>query len=203
VLSDVMMPKLDGFELCRRIKDDEALRTTPVLLLTARAGEEATREGLRCGADDYVAKPFDAEELRQRIENHLAARRHLQARYREEVDVGGVIVGEAHRSFIERLIGVIDQQLGNPDLTVGDLATEMALSRRQFTRRVKDATGEPPGTFLRRRRIEQAQAMLEREPETIAEVAYAVGFQSPSAFSQSFREHVGSSPSTYVEDQSS
>ncbi|HKL89241.1 MAG TPA: two-component regulator propeller domain-containing protein, partial [Salinibacter sp.] len=149
VLSDVMMPGTDGFELCRRIKDNETLRVTPVLLLTARADEEATREGLRCGADDYVAKPFDVAELRQRIANHLAARRHLQARYREEVDLGSVVVDEADRPFMERLLEVIDAHLSNPDLTVGQIADEMALSRRQLSRRVKEATGEPPGAFLR------------------------------------------------------
>jgi DNA-binding response OmpR family regulator/anti-sigma regulatory factor (Ser/Thr protein kinase) len=202
VLSDVMMSGTDGFELCRRIKGDEALRVTPVLLLTARAGEDATREGLRCGADDYVAKPFDVPELKQRIANHLAARRHLQSRYREEVDLGSVVVDEADRPFTERLLGVIDTHLGNPDLTVGDLADEMALSRRQLSRRVKAATGEPPGTVLRTYRIEQAKAMLEAEPDTISEVAYAVGFKSSSSFSQSFREHVGVSPSTYVDGQS-
>jgi Transcriptional regulator containing an amidase domain and an AraC-type DNA-binding HTH domain len=198
-----MMPGLDGFELCRRLKAEEDLRMIPVLLLTARAGEEATREGLSSGADDYVAKPFDVGELRRRIENHLAARRHLQARYRDEVEIGATVVDEEDRSFVEELIGVIDEHLSNPDLTVGQLADEMALSRRQFSRRVKRATGEPPGTFLRSYRIEQAKTMLERDPGTIAEVAYAVGFTSPSSFSQAFRKHVGTSPSTYADEQHS
>jgi DNA-binding response OmpR family regulator len=201
VLSDVMMPGTDGFALCRRVKGDEDLRTIPVLLLTARAGEAATREGLRCGADDYVAKPFDMDELRQRIANHLAARRHLQARYREEVEIGSAVVDEENRSFVEELLSVIDEHLGNPDLTVGQLAGEMALSRRQLTRRVKGAIGEPPGAVLRTRRMERAKVMLERDPETISEVAYAVGFKSSSSFSQSFREHVGTSPSAYAAEQ--
>lgn len=201
VLSDVMMPAVDGFELCRRIKADERLRVTPVLLLTARAGEEAAVEGLECGADDYVAKPFDVAELTQRIENHLAARRHLQARYREELDLGTMVADEAHRPFVERLLDVVEQHLSNPDLTTSLIADEMALSRRQLTRRVKKATGHPPGTFLRKHRLERAKAMLERKPETVAEVAYAVGFTSPSAFSNSFREEVGVTPTTYVDQQ--
>jgi AraC-like DNA-binding protein len=196
-----MMPVVDGFELCRRLKAEDDLRTIPVLLLTARAGEEATREGLSSGADDYVAKPFDISELKQRIENHLAARRHLQARYRDEVKIGPTVVEEETRSFVEELIGVIDEHMSNPDLTVGHLADEMALSRRQFSRRVKRATGEPPGTFLRSYRIEQAKTMLEHDPETIAEVAYAVGFTSPSSFSQTFRKHVGCTPSAYADEQ--
>ena len=203
ILSDVMMPETDGFELCRRVKADEEFRTTPVLLLTARTGEGATREGLRCGADDYVEKPFDVQELKQRIANHLAARRHLQARYREEMEIGATVVGEENHSFVQRLFETIDEHLSNPDLTVKRLAEEMALSRRQLTRRVKEATGEPPGTILRTRRIERAKAMLEAEPETIAEVAYAVGFTSASSFSRSFSDQVGVPPSTYLDRNAS
>ncbi len=198
VLSDVMMPSVDGFELCRRIKAEADLRTIPVLLLTARADEEGTREGLACGADDYVAKPFDVTELRRRINNHLAARRHLRARYRQEVEIASTVVDDEDRPFIEDLLAVIDEHLSNPDFTVGRLAEEMALSRRQLTRRVKKATGDPTGTLLRKRRIERAKAMLSENPGTVAEVAYAVGFKSASAFSQSFQKMVGQSPTEYV-----
>jgi len=202
VLSDVMMPTVDGYELCRCVKDDERLRVTPVLLLTAQAGEEAAVEGLECGADDYVAKPFDVAELTQRIKNHLAARRHLQSRYRDEVEMGTMVVDEEHVPFVERFLDVVEEHLGNPDLTVGRIAEEMALSRRQLTRRVKAATRHTPAAFVRTHRLEQAKALLAREPETIAEVAYAVGFKSSSSFSHAFNEEVGVSPSTYVEEPS-
>lgn len=201
VLSDVMMPGLNGFELCERIKGEERLWTIPVLLLTARADEQATLEGLEVGADDYVAKPFSAEELRQRIENHLAARRHLRTRYQEElrVEALGVTIGEEDRPFVETLIETAGERIHDPDFTVGDLADELALSRRQLTRRVKGMIDETPGAVLRQLRIERAKAHLQDGVETVAEVAYASGFRSPSAFSQSFRKAVGCTPTEYAD----
>jgi DNA-binding response OmpR family regulator len=202
VVSDVMMPDTDGFELCRRIKADEALRTIPVLLLTARADEEATREGLSSGADDYVAKPFDVRELEQRIENHLAARRHLQAHYQDTVRVPalGTDVEDEEVPFVEAVTETIGEHLENPDFGVGELAEEMALSRRQLSRRLKAAVDESPSDFLRRCRIERAKALFEQGAETVSEVAYAVGYRSPSHFSQVFQEAVGTAPSAFREE---
>jgi CheY-like chemotaxis protein len=202
VVSDVMMPETDGFELCRRIKDDEALRSIPVLLLTARADEEATLEGLESGADDYVAKPFGPEELRRRIENHLAARRHLEARYREEVRLAPFDTAADADAvpFVEDVTKTIEAHIGNPDFGVGDLATEMALSRRQLARRLKEAVGASPSDVLRRCRIERAKTLFEEGAETVSEVAYAVGYRSPSHFSQVFQEEVGKTPSAYPDE---
>lgn len=201
VLSDVMMPQVDGIELCRRIKEDDELRAIPVLLLTARTSDDAALEGLGVGADDYIAKPFNVAELKQRVANHLAARVHLRNQHREEIHLPslGAVADEEDLPFIEEVIEVIEEHLSNPDFTVGQLAEAVALSRRQLARRVKDALGEPPGTFIRHCRIERAKAYLAREPETVAEVAHATGFRSPSAFSQAFREEVGCSPSEYLE----
>jgi signal transduction histidine kinase/DNA-binding response OmpR family regulator len=203
VLSDVMMPTVDGTELCERIKGSEALRQTPVLLLTARAGTDAEIEGLKTGADDYVTKPFDAEELRQRIANHLAAREHLRERYRTEVRVEptGTVVENDEAPFVEEVIEAVETRLGDPGLTVSQIADAVALSRRQLTRRLKDTVGQTPAAFLRERRIERAKELLAKDPETIAEVAYAVGFRSPSAFSQTFRDETGRTPSEYVEQR--
>jgi signal transduction histidine kinase/DNA-binding response OmpR family regulator len=205
VVSDVMMPGTDGFELCRRIKGDAALRTIPVLLLTARADEEATLEGLQSGADDYVAKPFGPAELRQRIENHLAARAHLRERYRKEGPLSSLIapVGDdAASPFVESVVDALEPHLDNPDFTVEQLAEEVALSRRQLSRRLKSAVGEPPSEFLRRCRIERAKTLFENGAETVAEVAYAVGYRSPSHFSQVFQDEVGTTPSAYREETS-
>ncbi|HKL88247.1 MAG TPA: helix-turn-helix domain-containing protein, partial [Salinibacter sp.] len=179
------------------------LRSIPVLLLTARAGEEATLEGLEAGADDYVEKPFGPEELRRRIENHLSARRHLEARYREEVSIEalGAVVESEERPFVERVLEAAGGRLSNPDFGVGDLAEAMALSRRQLTRRLKRAVGEPPGQVLRRLRIERGKRLLREGAETVSEVAYAAGFRSPSAFSHAFGEVVGCTPTEFVEER--
>jgi DNA-binding response OmpR family regulator len=199
VLSDVMMPETGGAELCERIKSAEAHRVTPVLLLTAKAGEEATVEGLESGADDFVTKPFGPEELRGRIENHLAAREHARACYRNEVSLSnlGEPVEEKYVPFLETVTEATEAHLSDPDFTTDQLAEEVALSRRQLTRRLKKAIGKTPAEFVRDCRIERAKTLLEEESRTVAEVAYAVGFRSPSHFSQAFQEEAGPSPSAY------
>ena len=204
VVSDVMMPGTDGFDLCRRIKDDPEHRTIPVLLLTARAGDDATLEGLSSGADDYVSKPFQSEELIRRIENHLAARRHMEARYRDELEIEslGLVAETEEESFVESVIDAVGKHVSDPDFGVGDLAEEMALSRRQLTRRLKGAVGEAPGEVIRRLRIEHAKRLLQAQPQTVSEVAYAVGFRSPSSFSHSFKDEVGETPTEYLDRQS-
>lgn len=204
VLSDVMMPGVSGLELCERIKADAGLRPIPVLLLTARSGSADAVEGFDCGADDYISKPFDMEELKERISNHLGARELLRDHYQKEIRLESldVTVDEEDVSFLERVADAVQEHLGDPDFTVSRLAEEVALSRRQLTRRLKSALGTTPAAFVRECRIIRARELLAREPETIAEVAYAVGFRSPSAFSKAFGEHVGCTPSEFVEAQS-
>ena len=201
VLSDVMMPSVSGFELCEELKSDPDHRHIPVILLTARAETDDALEGLDCGADDYVSKPFDVQELRQRIANHLAAREHLREQYREEVHLASMdeVVDEEDISFLETVTETVEAHLGNPDLTVDRLAEAAALSRRQLTRRMKEAVGQTPAAFVRARRIERAKELLARDTETVAEVAYAVGFRSSSAFSKAFRKHVGHPPSEHAD----
>lgn len=203
LLSDVMMPDPDGFELCRKVKSDPALRVVPVILLTARTSDHDTVEGLKSGADDYVAKPFDLAELIRRIDNHLAARRHARAHHQDTIhlDALGQTVDDADAAFMREVMATIDEHLGNPDFTTEQLAQAVALSRRQFSRRLKDAIGETPAAFVRTCRIERAKSLLENGPDTIAEVAYAVGFRSSSHFSQAFKDEVGCTPSTYVDQQ--
>jgi len=202
VLSDVMMPGLGGFALCEKIKSDSNFRTIPVVLLTARTAEEDTLEGLGAGADDYVAKPFDPAELVGRLDNHLAAREHLRERHRTEVQVAPIetVVEEEDVPFVEEVIEAVETRLSDPGLTVSQIADAVALSRRQLTRRLKDTVGQTPAAFLRERRVERAKELLREDPETIAEVAYAVGFRSPSSFTRTFREETGHTPTEYVEE---
>jgi len=202
VLSDVMMPETGGFELCKRIKSDPDHRALPVVLLTARTADADTLEGLDCGADDYVTKPFDPAELVRRLDNHLAAREHLRERHRTEVRMEPIetVIDEDDLPFVEEVIEAVEARLSDPGLTVSQIADAVALSRRQLTRRLKDAVGETPAAFLRERRIERAKELLAEAPKTIAEVAYAVGFRSPSAFTKTFREGTGHTPTEYVEE---
>jgi len=199
VLSDVMMPEVGGSELCRRLKEDEELRAIPVILLTAQAAEEDVLGGLESGADDYLAKPFDARELRQRIENHLAARRRVRECHQDEVQVEALdaLVEKEEVPFLETVSKAVKENISDPDFTAERLADEVALSRRQLTRRLKRAVGETPAAFVRQCRIRRAGELLTSGSGTIEEVAYAVGFRSPSHFSQVFREETGCTPSNF------
>ncbi len=202
VLADVMMPRLDGFGLCRAIREDGALAATPVVLVTARATAEDAIEGLLAGADDYVAKPFHAGELRARI-----------ARLLERTDGGSgeasgagavsvalplqVAVPAAEEAFVREVLAVAEAHLGEPGFTADALAAEVGFSTRQLARRLKEAVGQTPGALVRELRLTQAALLLERDAGTVAEVGYRCGFRSASHFSQAFKARFGRSPSAY------
>jgi signal transduction histidine kinase/DNA-binding response OmpR family regulator/streptogramin lyase len=199
IVSDVMMPEMTGTALCEAIKADEALQTIPVVLLTAKATSSDAIEGLERGADDYISKPFDIDELRARIDRLLSARRQLRDKFSEIVQVQptGATTSEDERPFLEEVLTVVEAHLGDAQFGAGDLASEMALSQRQLTRRVKEATDETPAALIRRLRLERAAQLLEEERHTVSEAAYAVGYDSPSHFAKAFRKHFGCAPSEY------
>lgn len=203
VVSDVMMPEMDGFELCEAIKTNEDLHTIPVLLLTARAEADDAVEGLEHGADDYVTKPFDVRELEQRIERLLETRTTLRSVHEQIVHVeeADLEVTDDQAAFVESVLSAIHDSIDDPELTVDRLAEAVALSRRQLTRRLRDATGESPAAFIRRIRLEQAADRLtDTDAPRIGDVAYAVGFRTGSHFSKAFKKHFGCPPSEYPDD---
>lgn len=222
VIADIMMPEMDGFELCKKIKQDPDVDHIPVIFLTARADLEDKVEGLDVGADAYLTKPFDPEELIAHVENLIASRRSLQESFngepgdrssrdasgngaQTEVSSEGVENAEEAlpptaegKSLKERIEEAISDNLTDPDFGVSDLADATALSSSQLRRRMKEMYDCTPVQLIRRRRLEAgAQLLRERSDATIGEVAYAVGFNSQSYFSRSFRDEFGTSPSRY------
>ena len=199
VLSDVMMPEMDGVALTRALKADARLSDVPILLLTARADEESVLAGLDAGADDYLSKPFSPAELRARVDNAVAARRQMRERYSDEVVVGPshVVVPSAKAAFLEAVRDAVEANLGDDTFGVERLAELVGLSRRQLGRRLKDALGTSPGAFIRELRLARAAQLLEQEAGTVAEVAYAVGYRDPEHFSKQFRKAYGATPSAY------
>ena len=200
ILSDVMMPEMDGVELCRRVKRDDALRDVPVLLLTAKAGDEAEVEGLDAGADAYVEKPFSIETLRARIQNLIESRAALRDQYRDEITMApsGVSVTPEEEKFYEEARAVVEAHIDASGFTVEQFAGEMSVSRSTLRRRLKDATGQTPAEFVRHLRLERAAQLLREDPALrVYEVADAVGYESPDYFGRLFREHFGISPSEY------
>ena len=198
IVCDVMMPEMSGTALCEAIRADEALQATPLVLLTAKATSADAVEGLEHGADDYLTKPFDVDELRARIDRLLSARRQLRDQFSETVQVAptGATTDAENAPFIEEALRVAEAHLDDPHFGAEDLASQMALSPRQLTRRLKEAIGETPAALIRRLRLERAAQLLEEE-RTVSETGYAVGYQSPSHFAKAFRKHFGCPPSEY------
>lgn len=200
VIADVMMPRIDGYALCRALKTDEALEHIPVVLLTAKASVESKVEGLETGADDYVYKPFSMQELLVRVENLIEVRRVLRERFSGEVVIrpSEVSVPSEEAAFLERVREAVEAELSNSHFTVEMLANQVGVSTRQLYRRLKALTRLSPGGFIRTMRLQRAADLLEQRAGPISEVAYAVGFRDPDYFSRLFRQTYGVPPSEYV-----
>ena len=202
VISDVMMPEMDGYELCRAIKGHAELADVPVILLTAKANEEDKVDGLRTGADDYMYKPFSANELMARAENLIDIRSILRQVYSThifEVTAGEVQAESADSVFMQRIHDLVEQHIDNPNLSTEWLADEIGLSPRQLRRRIKNLTHLSATGFIRTLRMQRAAQLLAQEAGTISEIAYAVGFNDPKYFSRLFRQVYGVSPSEFEE----
>jgi signal transduction histidine kinase/ligand-binding sensor domain-containing protein/DNA-binding response OmpR family regulator len=200
VLSDVMMPGLDGYALCRALKEDPETDFIPVILLTARAASEDRLAGLREEADAYLTKPFQVEELTIQIDNLIALRRRLRERFAGkmvEVRPVPVELAASDAKFLEQVRGAIEIHLANEDFGVEELARLVAHSRGHLHRRLKEIIDESPSDLLRRMRLERAAQLLEAGAGSISEIAYGVGFKSVAHFSNRFQDHFGVRPSAY------
>jgi signal transduction histidine kinase/DNA-binding response OmpR family regulator len=199
ILSDVMMPRMDGYEMCRLIKANDDLAHIPVVMLTAKAGERDTLEGLNSGADDYLSKPFSMAELQARIANLIKTRIQMREHFSRDIFLqpSGTPITPADEVFLNRVLDSINSHLGNTEYNVDWMADEVGLSRRQLERRLETVTGEAPANLVRRLRLERASQLLRARAGTVSEVAYAVGFRSATHFSRTFREAFGESPSQH------
>ena len=191
VLSDVMMPVMDGFELARNLRSSSRFSSIPIILLTARTSQQDKLAGLRIGVDDYVTKPFNTEELRIRIDQ-LVGRKHVRQETVGEDGEQQVTINEKWLMEVqERMLARLHQR----DFTIDDLADEMHLSRSQFYRRIKAYTGLTPHKYLREARLYKAKELLESaEVPSIAQLSASVGFEDAGYFSRIFRERFGFSP---------
>ncbi len=197
VISDVMMPVMDGLELSRRMKEDMSISHIPVILLTARVLEEQRAEGYATGADSYITKPFSASTLTARIENLLRNRRQLKRIFSgtlQEQEDEERSLGERDKTFVAQLRKAIKNHIPDADYSVEDLGAEIGLSRVQLYRKVKALTGYSIVDLLRKARLARAKHLLETTDKTVQEVAYEVGFTTPSYFSKRFKEEFGMSP---------
>jgi len=199
VISDIMMPVMDGNELCRAIKTDASLSHIPIFLVTANAVPTLKMEGLQSGADDYLLKPFDLDEAVMRINNEIKTRNELRRRFSREVVIrpSDITVTSADEAFLNRARDIIEENMENGNFGVQDLASEFALSSRQLQRRLRETVDQSPVEFMRTLRLQRAAQLLEGHFGNVSEVAYSVGFTSLSYFAKCFREQFGLSPSEF------
>ena len=196
VISDIMMPVMDGLEFCSQLKQDKAISHIPVILLTARSLDEQRAEGYKHGADAYIAKPFSLELLLSRIDNLIESRKKLSQMF-SNTDENGVyekLSNETDKSFVTQLRKIIQENLGDSEFNVERIGDEIGLSRVQLYRKVKALTGHSPVEMLRKARLMRARHLLRTTEKSVSEVAYAVGFSTPSYFSKCYKDEFGESP---------
>ncbi len=203
IVSDVMMPVMNGLEFCQQVKKDDISSHIPVILLTARALEKHQIEGYESGADAYITKPFSPELLLARIDNLLHSRHQLKDLWGmkpiTEPSVtppqdSSVTTTPIEDAFISRFKKIVEERLSDSNLSVEDLAADMGLSRVQLYRKVKALTGSSPVDLLRKARLAQAQKLLQETTLSVSEIAYQVGFASPSYFTKCYKDEFGTVP---------
>ena len=196
VISDIMMPVMDGLEFCSQLKQDKAISHIPVILLTARSLDEQRAEGYKHGADAYIAKPFSLDLLFSRIDNLIESRKKLSQMF-SNTDENGVcekLSNETDKTFVTQLRKIIQENLGDSEFNVERIGDEIGLSRVQLYRKVKALTGHSPVEMLRKARLMRARHLLRTTEKSVSEVAYSVGFSTPSYFSKCYKDEFGESP---------
>jgi DNA-binding response OmpR family regulator len=199
IISDIMMPKMDGYELCRILKNDERTCHIPVILLTAKASSESKLQGLETGADDYLIKPFDSKELLARVKNLIALRQKLRERFSHEMVLkpGDIAITPTDEGFLLKMKSVAEQHLGDEEFSIETLRSEVGMSRTQLHRKLRALINQSPSQFVRSMRLQRAVELLKQKAGTVAEIAYMVGFGSQAYFTKCFHEQFGCSPKEY------
>jgi YesN/AraC family two-component response regulator len=201
IVSDIVMPEMDGLTLCKLLKSNEKTCHIPVILLTAKTSMEQRIEGLEMGADSYIPKPFNLKHLETRIDKLIQLRTTLKNKFAKNPDEaeGDIKVVSSDEKLFQKFNEKLKEQINNPDLSVESISQELGLSRVHLNRRLKLIINESPSTYIRNYRLKQSAWLLSSKKMSIAEVAYAVGFSSHAYFSNIFKEQYGMSPTEYME----
>jgi signal transduction histidine kinase/ligand-binding sensor domain-containing protein/DNA-binding response OmpR family regulator len=199
VVTDIMMPGLNGIDLCRKIKTDPRVSHTPVILLTARTAEEQKLQGFDSGAEDYITKPFNFEILQSRIRNLIHQRESFQRDFRQRIDVkaSNLQITSLDEKLISKALQIVEAKLSDPDFSVEELAREIGMSRVHLYKKLQALTGKSPIEFIRTLRLQHAAQLLEKSQLTVSEIAYKVGFNNPKYFARYFKEEYKVLPSVY------
>ena len=200
VISDIMMPLMDGVELARKIKTQTLTAHIPIILLTAVGSEAKQLEGFKVGVNDYITKPFTFEILASRIKNLLSQQTLLQKRFQKQIEVNPaeVTITPLDETFLKQALGIVEGHMANPDFSVEELSRDMNMARATFYRKVLSLTGKTPIEFIRSIRLKRAAQLLQKSGMSVSEIAYEVGFNSPKNFSKLFKEEFKVLPSQYA-----
>ena len=195
IISDIMMPKMDGFEMCKKIKEEERTSHIPLIMLTAKATDKDKISGYKTGADDYIMKPFDANVLQARIKNLIEIRRKLQDKFSADDFVIPNDLNPVDEQFMKKIIIIINEHISEEEFSIEELSKEVAMSNRHLQRKLTALTGRTPKLFVRLIKLRKAKKLIIENKGTISEIAYGLGFGSPAYFSKCFKEEFRYSPS--------
>jgi len=200
IVSDVMMPGIDGFELCRRLKSDIHTSHIPVILLTARTTDQSRIEGLQLGADDYITKPFNMDMLLLRVQKFMewADKSHKDFRKKLDVSPSDITITPLDEQFLQKAIQTVEERMGDSDFTVEVMGQELGMSRSFLYKKLMAVTGLGPAEFIRTLRIKRGMALLERSQMQVTEIAYTVGFNSLKSFTMNFKTEYGMTPTEFL-----
>jgi signal transduction histidine kinase/ligand-binding sensor domain-containing protein/DNA-binding response OmpR family regulator len=203
LVTDIMMPEMDGIELCRKLQSDLSTSHIPILILTAKTTTENEKEGLKTGALDYICKPFNVSALRLKISNILAMRSQLHEHFRKNtlLEPEAVTLTSIDDQFLKAAVDAVQANLDKPEFDVERLSHAIGLSSNQTYRKIKALTGQTAKEFIRNQRLKVAAQMLVQRKRNVQEIIYMVGFSSPSYFTKCFKEYFGCTPSEYIEKE--
>jgi YesN/AraC family two-component response regulator len=203
IISDVMMPVMDGFEFCKKLKSDQRTSHIPVILLTVKADLGSKIEGLEFGADDYISKPFEAKELHARAKNLINQRKALREKFSRmiEINPGEVAASSMDEKFIKHLLKVFEDHISEPDFSTELFAREIGMSRMHLNRKLRALTNHSTHQFIRTLRLKRAAQLLKKKSGSVSEIAYSLGFNSASHFAYAFRKQFGQPPTVFSEKE--
>ena len=200
IVSDIMMPVMDGLELCSEVKSNSETSHIPVILLTAMTSTEQTKRGLEMGADDYISKPFNYDILMLKIRKLLERRDMMHKAFSQKIDISPseITVTSLDEKFIQRALKVTEENMSNPEYSVKLLSRDMGVSRGHLYNKLLALTGRTPIEFIRIMRLKRAAQLLGKSQMSVSEIAYQVGFNDPRYFARYFKEEFQLTPSEYA-----
>jgi signal transduction histidine kinase/ligand-binding sensor domain-containing protein/DNA-binding response OmpR family regulator len=200
IISDIMMPGIDGLELCRRVKTDRTICHIPFILLSAKSSEQQQLEGIEVGADDYITKPFNFQILEAKIANVINLRRNMRLVFKNKLQIepGDITITSLDEQFMRKVLDLVEKNISSTDFSIELMSRDLGMSRTMLYKKILALTGKPPLEFLRSLRLKRAALLLSKSQMNVSEIAFLVGFNDPKYFSKHFKNEFGVIPSRYI-----